>query len=93
MSIIAERLSMAAAGGSGGLGDPELRTAALGVMLIMVGIAFKLSLVPFHFWCPDAFEGASAEVAGFLSVASKAGAFALLLRLCMALTAVLAQKV
>lgn len=86
MSIIAERLSMAAEGGSGGLGDPELRTAALGVMLIMVGIAFKLSLVPFHFWCPDAFEGASAEVAGFLSVASKAGAFALLIRLCMALT-------
>ncbi|MEZ6122412.1 MAG: proton-conducting transporter membrane subunit [Planctomycetaceae bacterium] len=36
-------------------------------MLVMVGLAFKLSLVPFHFWCPDAFEGASAEVAGFLA--------------------------
>src|SRR5262249_13278265 len=40
----------------------------------------KLSAVPFHFWCPDVFEGASAEVAGFLSVASKGAALALLAR-------------
>jgi len=86
MSLLAQRLSEAAMNGSGGLGDPELRTASLGIMLIMVGLAFKLSLVPFHFWAPDAFEGASAEVAGFLSIASKAGAFALLVRLCVALT-------
>jgi NADH-quinone oxidoreductase subunit N len=46
----------------------------------MVGLAFKLSAVPFHFWCPDVFEGASAEVNAFLSVASKAAALALLLR-------------
>ena len=50
-----------------------------------MGLAFKLSLFPFHFWCPDAFEGAAAEVAGFLSVASKAAAFALLVRFCIAL--------
>ncbi len=57
---------------------PAITTLSLAVvMMILVGIAFKLSLFPFHFWCPDAFEGASAEVAGFLSVASKAGAFAL----------------
>jgi NADH-quinone oxidoreductase subunit N len=85
MSLLATRFAEAAAGGSGGLADPELRTATLGILLIMVGLAFKLSLVPFHFWCPDAFEGASAEVAGFLSIASKAGAFALLVRLCVAL--------
>ena len=59
-------------------------TLVLGVMMVLVGLAFKLSLVPFHFWCPDAFEGASAEVAGFLSVASKAAAFALLVRFLMA---------
>src|SRR5262249_26115018 len=47
---------------------------------------FKLSIVPFHFWCPDAFEGAAAEVAGYLSVASKAAAFALLVRFCRTLT-------
>lgn len=56
----------------------------LGIMMVFVGLAFKLSLVPFHFWCPDAFEGASAEVCGFLSVASKAAAFALLVRFAMA---------
>lgn len=59
-------------------------TIVLGIMMVLVGIAFKLSLVPFHFWCPDAFEGASAEVCGFLSVASKAAAFALLVRFVLA---------
>lgn len=86
MSLLAERLSAAADGGIAGLGDPEIRTATLGVLLILTGLAFKLSLVPFHFWCPDAFEGAPAEVAGFLSIASKAGAFALLVRFCLALS-------
>ena len=52
----------------------------LGGLMIMVGLAFKLSAVPFHFWCPDVFEGASAEVNAFLSVASKAAALALLVR-------------
>jgi NADH-quinone oxidoreductase subunit N len=65
--------------------NPKLRIVVLASLLIFVGIAFKLSLVPFHFWCPDAFEGAPAEVAGFLSVASKAAAFALLVRFCLAL--------
>lgn len=53
---------------------------ALGGLMVMVGLAFKLSAVPFHFWCPDVFEGASAEVNAFLSVASKAAALALLTR-------------
>lgn len=53
---------------------------ALGGLMLGVGIAFKLSAVPFHFWCPDVFEGASAEVGAFLSVASKAAALALLIR-------------
>jgi NADH-quinone oxidoreductase subunit N len=52
----------------------------LGGLMLLVGIAFKLSAVPFHFWCPDVFEGASAEVGAFLSVASKAAALALLAR-------------
>src|SRR5262249_31783577 len=43
----------------------------LGTLFILIGLAFKLSAVPFHFWCPDVFEGAAAEVAAFLSVASK----------------------
>ena len=54
---------------------------ALGGLMLGVGLAFKLSAVPFHFWCPDVFEGASAEVDAFLSVASKAAAMVLLLRI------------
>jgi NADH-quinone oxidoreductase subunit N len=70
--------------GSGAdIADPVVRTVMLAVMMIFVGVAFKLSLVPFHFWCPDAFQGAPAEVAGYLSVASKAAAFALLVRFCL----------
>jgi NADH-quinone oxidoreductase subunit N len=52
----------------------------LGALMMAVGLAFKLSAVPFHFWCPDVFEGASAEIDAFLSVASKAAALALLVR-------------
>ena len=54
--------------------DPYL---LLGTMLILIGMGFKLAAVPFHFWCPDVFEGAAAEVAAFLSVASKGAALAL----------------
>jgi NADH-quinone oxidoreductase subunit N len=57
----------------------------LGLLFIFVGLAFKLAAVPFHFWCPDVFEGAAAEVAGFLSVASKGAALALLGRLVLVL--------
>ena len=53
--------------------------------MLMVGLAFKLSAVPFHFWCPDVFEGATAEVNAFLSVASKAAALALLVRVAVGL--------
>jgi len=52
-----------------------------GFTLLFVGLGFKLAAVPFHFWCPDVFEGAAAEVAGFLSVASKAAAVALTARI------------
>ncbi len=68
------------AGGEQQIGADSYMVLALGGMMLMVGIAFKLSAVPFHFWCPDVFEGASAEVNAFLSVASKAAALALLAR-------------
>lgn len=60
-------------------GQPML----LAVVLIglIVGIGFKISAVPFHFWCPDVFEGAHVDVAAFLSVASKGAALVLLLRI------------
>ncbi len=81
---LGELLSEESAGTA--MASAEVRTIVLGVMMILVGLAFKLSLVPFHFWCPDAFEGAPAEVAGFLSVASKGAAFALLIRVVHQLT-------
>jgi len=65
---------------------PELTAAlVLGGLMVMVGLSFKLSAVPFHFWAPDVFEGATAEVAAFLSIASKAAALALLVRLSLGL--------
>lgn len=82
MPLIAERMRVLI-GTNAVLTNPALLTVVLGAMMVFVGLAFKLSLVPFHFWCPDAFEGASAEVAGFLSVASKGAAFALLVRFCL----------
>jgi NADH-quinone oxidoreductase subunit N len=66
-----------------GEGTGTLMVLVLAGLMIMVGLAFKLSAVPFHFWCPDVFEGASAEVDAFLSVASKAAAMALLVRVAL----------
>jgi len=57
----------------------------LGMLFILIGVGFKLAAVPFHFWCPDVFEGAAAEVAAFLSVASKGAALALLGRIALGL--------
>lgn len=52
----------------------------VGVILLLVGFGFKLSVVPFHMWVPDVYEGSPTPVVAFLSVASKAVAFALVLR-------------
>ncbi|MBO55302.1 MAG: NADH-quinone oxidoreductase subunit N [Dehalococcoidia bacterium] len=52
----------------------------LGVILLLVGFGFKLSAAPFHMWVPDVYEGSPTPVVAFLSVASKAVAFALVLR-------------
>ncbi len=60
------------------LGSPLM---VLGTTFILAGIGFKLAAFPFHFWCPDVFEGAAAEVGAFLSVASKGAALALLARI------------
>ena len=64
----------------GDMTRPEQMVLVLASLMIMVGLAFKLSAVPFHFWCPDIFEGATAEIGAFLSIASKAAALALLIR-------------
>ncbi len=52
----------------------------VGFVLMLVGFGFKISAVPFQMWVPDVYEGAPTTVVAFLSVASKAAAFAILLR-------------
>jgi NADH-quinone oxidoreductase subunit N len=54
------------------------------LLLVLVGFGFKISAVPLHFWAPDVYEGAPTPIAGFLSTASKAAGFAVLLRFFLA---------
>jgi NADH-quinone oxidoreductase subunit N len=61
-------------GGGGQLFD-------VAIFFTLVGFAFKVSAVPFHFWAPDSYEGAPTPVTAFLSVASKTGGFVALLSL------------
>ena len=60
--------------GSGGL-------AVLAAILIGAGMGFKVAAVPFHMWAPDVYEGAPTPITAYLSVGSKAAAFAMLLRI------------
>ena len=67
------------------LGSPILGTPllAIGTLLVFIGLAFKVSLVPFHMWTPDAYEGAPTTAAAFMSAGAKAAGFAGLLRVLM----------
>lgn len=69
-----------------GLASGELANIAVvgALLMILVGFGFKVSIVPFHFWAPDVYEGAPTPVAGFLSTASKAAGFAVLVRVLLA---------
>ncbi len=58
---------------------------ALSLGLILIGYAFEMTVVPFHFWAPDVYQGTTAPVAGFLSVVPKVAGFAGLLRLFLSL--------
>jgi proton-translocating NADH-quinone oxidoreductase, chain N len=69
--------TIAGAVGDGATPAPVL---GLGVVMVLGGLAFKTATVPFHFWAPEAYEGAPGPVSAFLSSASKAAGFALLLR-------------
>jgi len=67
--------------GHGAAGPGSAALLALAMFGILAGIGFKISAVPFHFWCPDVFEGAGIDVAAFLSVASKGAGLMLLMRI------------
>jgi NADH-quinone oxidoreductase subunit N len=60
--------------------DPSNPVVMLAVVTTSVGLLFKIAAVPFHMWAPDAYEGAPTPVTAYLSVASKAASFALLVR-------------
>ena len=70
LAVIAQATGTQTAGG----------TLLLGVILVAAGMGFKIAAVPFHMWAPDVYEGAPTPVTAFLSVGSKAAAFAMLLR-------------
>lgn len=53
----------------------------VGLLLVLIGFAFKVAAFPFHMWAPDAYEGAPTPVTGFMAVAVKTAAFVSLLRL------------
>lgn len=69
-----------------GLSIDQTMILILGGLMVAVGLAFKLSAVPFHFWAPDVFEGAPAEIGAFLSIASKTAALGLLVRVALGLS-------
>ncbi|MBV2134904.1 NADH-quinone oxidoreductase subunit NuoN [Pseudomonas sp. MAP12] len=73
-------LSFTAIGATLAAGAPA-QLVQIGVGMMLIGLAFKLSLAPFHLWTPDVYEGAPAPVSAFLATASKVAVFAVLLRL------------
>jgi len=64
-----------------GLGGSMAGALLLAITLMLAGLAFKISMVPFHMWTPDAYEGAPVPVTALLSVGPKAAGLALFLRL------------
>lgn len=62
-------------------GNPEPAVLYTGAALVLVGLGFKLSLVPFHLWTPDVYQGAPAPVSAYLASVAKIAVFAVLLRL------------
>ena len=77
LDLIAERIGDLTAASDQPLGSYAL---VLGVGLMIAGFGFKITAVPFQMWAPDVYEGAPTPVTAFLSVASKAAGFAIILR-------------
>lgn len=64
-----------------GMDDSKKLVLGLGLVLVIVGMAFKLGAVPFHMWIPDVYHGAPTAVTLFISAAPKIAAFAMIMRL------------
>ncbi|HRU24616.1 MAG TPA: NADH-quinone oxidoreductase subunit N [Candidatus Latescibacteria bacterium] len=61
-------------------GNTASLAQSVGVLFVLAGLTYKIAAVPYHFWCPDVYEGAPAPVAAFLSVGPKAAGMAMLAR-------------
>jgi len=77
-SALAEGFAGAGPSAATAVASPLL--LAVGLVLLVAGFGFKVAVVPFHFWAPDAYEGAPTPVTAFFSVGPKAAAFAVMLR-------------
>ena len=76
LAVIGERLADVISG------EDNLEASLLfGMLLIIVGVGFKMAAVPFHFWTPDAYDGAPTPVTGYMSAIPKIAAFAAAIRL------------
>ena len=63
------------------LAGTDIGVAGLALALVVVGIGFKVAIVPFHLWTPDVYQGAPTPVTAFMAAGTKAAAFAIVLRL------------
>ena len=71
---------LAGIGGALKAGAAKSPSVILALALVLVGLAFKVSAVPFHMWTPDAYEGAPTPATTYMAVAVKSGGFAMMLR-------------
>jgi NADH-quinone oxidoreductase subunit N len=83
MALVYAESGTMSAGGVGkliaGLGSGDV-AVTIGIVMLLVGVGFKLAVVPFHMWTPDVYEGAPAPVTAYVATVSKGAVFALLLR-------------
>ena len=63
-----------------GLDENSHTVLLLAMIMILAGFGYKISAVPFHFWTPDVYQGAPTAITAYLSIAPKAGAFAMMIR-------------
>ena len=64
-------------------GAVDLFLLAIGAAFLLIGLGFKVAVVPFHMWTPDVYQGAPTSVTAFMAVGAKAGGFAALIRIFM----------
>ncbi len=77
--------SVAAVAAALSSGQASFGVAVVGMLLVLVGFAFKMTVVPFHMWVPDTYQGAPTPVTAYFSVVSKTAGLALLIRVLVSL--------